>query len=642
VTHASIQDYFASQPKGSIQVVTGFIGSTKGGDMGETVTLGRGGGDYTASILGAALRAEEIQIWTDVDGVMSAHPGIVGKESARVIERLSYEEAMEMSYFGAKVIYSPTMGPAMRAGVPLRIKNTFNPSAPGTIIDTEGGPDESRAIRAITGIEKVALLLLEGHGMVGVAGVAGRLFSTIARAKVNVIMISQASSEHSICLAVCPEEVETAKKVVAEEFEREIERGLVEAPNIQDDLAVVAIVGDRMKSTAGIAGLLMGVLGGQKVNVVAIAQGASERNLSLVVARDSYEHAIEVLHHAFFSTVTRHQPWLKSLGARGITSVPAPPVAISVYIAGETELAAKLFQQLSGGRTRLLQERNVRIRVAGLLGKSGMVLRRGGDSPPEGSSPTSPSPTFCRQNSTSSVDLTGEAEAGLSGLLENSLTADPAAFVQQCAKEAQELGSAGVVFVDCSSDAELPGYYSQLAAARTHIVSANTALGSVPSEIFTHFFDPALRAGASRFFMASALGFNPGVAGTIRSLRSLPSGLHDVTYWKRASPGTPPYHMSHLTEAAIFGRFARMGSSSDTIVDKVQNGAEVVRVTLRHDGSGEIVAEECPEHLKEGQVYIEIRTEADAPPVFAMKVAAPSGEDASATAFTDVLACVSG
>eukprot|EP00756_Hemistasia_phaeocysticola_P015023 Hpha_TRINITY_DN15382_c2_g7::TRINITY_DN15382_c2_g7_i1::g.91685::m.91685/K12524/thrA; bifunctional aspartokinase / homoserine dehydrogenase 1 len=642
VTNARIQQHFKDLPKGSIQVVTGFVGSTKGpGEMGETVTLGRGGGDYTASILGGALRAEEIQIWTDVDGVMSAHPGIVGKENALVIERLSYEEAMEMSYFGAKVIYSPTMGPAMQAGVPLRIKNTFNPPAPGTIISKDGGQDEGRAIRAITGIDKVALMVLEGHGMVGVAGVAGRLFSTIARAKVNVIMISQASSEHSICLAVCPDEAERARSCVAEEFEREIERGLVETPVIEDNLAIVAIVGDKMKSTAGIAGLLMGVLGGQKVNVIAIAQGASERNISLAVSRDQYEHAIEVLHHAFFSAVTKQQPWLKSLGARGLTGVPMPPVAVSVYIAGETEVAGKLFERLSSSRDKMLHERNVRISVVGLLGESGMVLKRRVS--PSGT-PTSPdpqsrrsSPDLLRTNSSLGMDLPSW-EDGLKALLSDCGGADTSTFVHECVKDAHELGNA-VVFVDCTKTAELTTHYARLASAHVHIVSANTALGSVPTDSFSYFFDPALRAGASRFLMASAVGLNPGVAGTIRSLRSLPTGIHEISYWKRISNSTPRHHESHLAEAVTLGRFARLGTCPVRVDNMVQNGAGAVRITLRHNGTGDITPEEAPEATADGQVYIEIRTEAGAPPVFSMKVPTPSAADSAATAFTDVLSC---
>ncbi len=283
-----------------LQVVTGFIGATADEC---TTTLGRGGSDYTASIVGAALACEEIQIWTDVSGVLTADPRKV--RGVVPVPVMSYEEAMEVAHFGAKVIYPPTMAPAMAAKIPLRILNTFEPEAPGTLIAERG---ESRgAVSAITSIESVALVQLKGPGLIGVAGFASRLFGAVARAGINVILISQASSEHSICFAIRPEDAELARETVSREFEYEIHKGEVDQVQVDQDQSIIAVVGEGMRDCPGISGRLFGALGRTAVNVDAIAQGSSELNISLVVKRADERRALNTLHEAFFATgdVTR-------------------------------------------------------------------------------------------------------------------------------------------------------------------------------------------------------------------------------------------------------------------------------------------------------------------------------------------------
>ena len=268
LSYKKIRKYF--EGRSAIQVVTGFISSAKGG---LTTTLGRGGSDYTASILGAALDAREVHIWTDVDGVLTADPRKVKK--AFTIPTLSYAEAMEMSHFGAKVIYPPTIQPALSKQIPIYIKNTFNPDFIGSRIDDRHDP-KGPAVKGISSISEIALLTLQGSGLFGVIGSAARLFSALAAQHINVILITQGSSEHSISFAVNPKVAKQAKDCVEAAFEREIEKGTIEQVKVEYDLSVVAIIGENMRYRPGIAGRLFQALGKNGINVIAIAQGSSE------------------------------------------------------------------------------------------------------------------------------------------------------------------------------------------------------------------------------------------------------------------------------------------------------------------------------------------------------------------------------
>ncbi|MGA2764869.1 MAG: aspartate kinase [Spirochaetia bacterium] len=294
-------------------VIPGFIGAT---DKGVTTTIGRNGSDYTASIIGAGTRAGVIEIWTDVDGVLSADPRLVPE--AFVIPRLSYEEAMELSYFGAKVIHPYTMVPAVERNIPLLIKNSLNPSAPGTLIaagndgtagpgtagDARGSIGRPRGGRAVTGIASIpgiSLVNIEGGGMMGIPGFAARIFTVLAREGVNIIMISQASSEHTICLVFRTDEGERALSALNHELTLELETHRIERFQLIRDLLVVSVIGENMAGTPGIAGRLFGALGQAGVNILVIAQGSSERNISFVVEEKDHALALRTIHAAFLS-----------------------------------------------------------------------------------------------------------------------------------------------------------------------------------------------------------------------------------------------------------------------------------------------------------------------------------------------------
>ncbi len=278
--------------RGAVPVVTGFIGAT---ERGIPTTLGRGGSDYSASILGACLGAEEVQIWTDVNGVMTANPKTVPE--ARTLPRLSYTEAAEMAYFGAKVLHPKTLLPAVEKRIPIRVLNTFNPDGPSTLIT--GEENSYGTVKAITSIENLSIVNVEGRGMMGVPGIAARTFGTVAREGVSVLMISQASSEQSICFVIPQKDSQRVVKSLEEEMTRELARRQIDRIYSIDDIVILAVVGAGMRGTPGIAARLFGAMGSNNLNVIAIAQGSSEANISLVVARGDAEESIRQIHQAF-------------------------------------------------------------------------------------------------------------------------------------------------------------------------------------------------------------------------------------------------------------------------------------------------------------------------------------------------------
>lgn len=291
VTNDLIGNNFADVP--GLKVITGFIGST---EMGETTTLGRSGSDYTAAIFAAALNAESLEIWTDVPGVMTADPKLV--YSAITIPQLSYSEAMELSHFGAKVVFPATMQPAMKKKIPIYIKNTFDPSHSGTLICDSSG--EGKLIKGISSLSDISLLNIQGPGLVEVIGVSGRVFTALANAGVNVILISQASSEHSICIAIKSTEVGRAKEAIRTEFFHEINAGEMYDVAVVPDMAITAIVGEKMKHYPGASGRLFQSFGRNNINVSAIAQGSSELNISAVISKADLQKGLNALHEAFF------------------------------------------------------------------------------------------------------------------------------------------------------------------------------------------------------------------------------------------------------------------------------------------------------------------------------------------------------
>lgn len=348
-TYKRIKKYYSEHPE--VQVVTGFIASAKGG---LTSTLGRGGSDYTASILAHGLDAKQIEIWTDVNGVLTADPRKV--REAFTIPTMTYGEAMEMSHFGAKVIYPPTLQPALQKNIPLYIKNTFDPQFPGTLVSSMEDPS-GPPVKGISSIDQISLLTVSGGGMFGVPGIAGRLFSALARAQVNIILITQGSSEHSISFAVQPKVAELSKSVVQEEFAYEIDRGAIQGVKIENDLAVVAIIGENMRLRPGIAGRLFEALGKNGINAVAIAQGSSELNISVVVDGENETKALNALHEAFFLSDKQQ---------------------LHLYMVGVGLIGSTLLEQIQRQYQYLYDHQRMDVRVVGLANSKKMVFNSRG------------------------------------------------------------------------------------------------------------------------------------------------------------------------------------------------------------------------------------------------------------------------
>ena len=315
-TDELIEKYYSAAAD-KMHIVTGFIASDIGG---LTTTLGRGGSDYTAALLAGALQAEVLEIWTDVDGVLTSNPRIV--KNAYTIPELSYDEAMELSHFGAKVIYPPTIQPALNKSIPIYIKNTFNPGFGGTLISAKAGDQGKRKITGVTSITDIALLTLEGTGLMGATGTAGRLFSSLGKDKINVIMITQASSEHSICIAVKEKDVDAAAQCLNLEYAKELESQTVKPIRVEKDLSLIAVIGEKMKRVPGVSGSLFKALGNNGINVMAIAQGSSELNISIAIKRKDEHKALNLVHDAFFlSAHKRLNLYLVGVGLIGGTLI---------------------------------------------------------------------------------------------------------------------------------------------------------------------------------------------------------------------------------------------------------------------------------------------------------------------------------
>ncbi len=331
----------------SNMVVSGFIASSMRKRM---TTLGRGGSDYTAAIIAAALNVDVLEIWTDVSGVMTADPNLVS--NAFPLEQMSYEEAMELSHFGAKVIYPPTIQPVLNKGIPILIKNTFAPNEKGTLISKEEISSEN-PVKGLSRIKDIALLTLTGGSMVGVTGIASRLFSALSRAKVNVIFITQASSEHTISLGIEEKEVEKAIESIENEFEAEINLQKIDKVHVENNLSIVALVGDNMKSAVGLSGKAFNALGKNGINVRAIAQGSTERNISIVISRKDVKKALNVLHERFFLSKTRK---------------------IHLFIVGVGNVGRTLLSQIKNQYHFLKDQHKVEIKIMALANSKKMLF----------------------------------------------------------------------------------------------------------------------------------------------------------------------------------------------------------------------------------------------------------------------------
>jgi len=396
-------------------VVPGFIGS---GEHNETTTLGRGGSDYTAAIVSAALEVSRLEIWTNVDGFMTADPNKVKK--ALAIDYLSYAEAMELSHFGAEVIYTPTIHPVYQKNIEVVIKNTFNPEGKGTLISKESKRSATSLIKGISSIDDIDLMTLQGAGMVGVKGISSRLFGTLARIDVNIILITQASSEYSICFALSPCDSDLALKALEAEFEPEIILRNVLNIVVEKDLSVIAIVGEQMKNTPGISANLFTSLGRNGISVIATAQGSSELNISVVIKKESLDKALNVIHEGFFLSHYRE---------------------LHLYLVGTGTVGGNLLKQIMNQQEVLLREHHLKINVVGICRSKLMLLK------PEG------------------IDLAAYREE----MEQQGEKADIDLFIQKL----KYLNLRNSVYIDCTAEARISATYKQVLDSFVSVVTAN-------------------------------------------------------------------------------------------------------------------------------------------------------------------------
>lgn len=457
LTNKLVCETFKEIPE--VSLVPGFISSDK--TTGEVTNLGRGGSDYTASILAAALNADVLEIWTDVDGFMTADPRVIS--SAYPINELSYVEAMELCNFGAKVVYPPTIYPVCHKNIPILVKNTFNPEAAGTIIKQEAS-DSSKAIKGISSINDTCLITMTGLGMVGVIGVNHRIFKTLAENGISVFLVSQASSENSTSIGVRNEDASLACEVLNEEFAKEIEMGEISPMKAESGLATVAIVGENMKHTPGIAGKLFGTLGRNGINVIACAQGASETNISFVVDGASLRKTLNVIHDSFF--LSEYQ-------------------VLNLFICGVGTVGSSLIEQIHGQQERLKSERGLYLKVVGIANGHKAIFSRNG------------------------VDL----ENFRQDLEEKGIASSP----QVLHDEIIGMNIFNSVFVDCTANNDIAGLYKEFLSHNIAVVAANKIAASSDYENYAELKHIARQRGV-KFLFETNVGAGLPVINTINDL----------------------------------------------------------------------------------------------------------------------------
>ncbi|HEU5136400.1 MAG TPA: bifunctional aspartate kinase/homoserine dehydrogenase I [Steroidobacteraceae bacterium] len=446
--------------KGTL-IITGFIASDR---RGVQTTLGRNGSDFSGSIFGSLLDAAEIHIWTDVDGVLSADPRRV--PDAKVIDSLSYSEAMELAYFGAKVIHPQTMAPAVGRGIPIWIRNTFAPQKPGSLICAK--PDSKLPVKGITSIDNVAMVNVEGAGMIGVPGTAHRLFGALREEGISVILISQGSSEHSICCAIPGVEAERAARVVAAAFDREIKEGQIQNITVDRDLAILAVVGDGMAGLPGVSGQVFNALGSAGVNVHAIAQGASERNISVVVDGKEATRALRAVHAGFYLS----------------------PHTISIGLIGPGLVGGALLEQIAAESTRLRDEFKLDLRLRGIMASKKMLLAEQG------------------------ISLSGAVGGWKKELDASTTAADIGKFVDHL--HVDHLPH--TVIIDCTADDSVAKHYAEWLEAGIHVVTPNKKANSGPLAYYESLKE-ARRLGGSSYLYEATVGAGLPVIQTLRDLR---------------------------------------------------------------------------------------------------------------------------
>ena len=475
-----IRKSLSSSSEGGTQATGGrpFVGVCGGfistdWTTGEVTNLGRGGSDYTAAILAAALDAEVLEIWTDVSGFMTADPRVIN--TAYPIERLSYVEATELCNFGAKVVYPPTIYPVCVKNIPILIKNTFRPEDKGTIItNIDEKEDEGRAIKGISSINNTSLITVSGLSMVGVIGVNRRIFTTLAENGISVFMVSQASSENSTSIGVTDDDADRACEVLNHEFAKEIEMGAMYKMKLERDLATVAIVGENMKHTPGIAGKLFGTLGRNGISVIACAQGASETNISFVVERKSLRKSLNVIHDSFF--LSEYQ-------------------VLNVFLCGIGTVGGSLLEQIAGQRQKLMKERNLQINVVGIASGHNAMFDRNG------------------------IDLQQWNEDGKFSIqqLRQGLKAAEASNMERLKQEVIGMNIFNSVFVDCTASTEVAGLYEELLSNNISVVAANKVAASSDYDNYAKLKATARKRGVKYLFETN-VGAGLPIINTINDL----------------------------------------------------------------------------------------------------------------------------
>ena len=498
LTYKNIANYFAAPENAfDLYIAPGFVASD--GDD-NTTTLGRGGSDYTGAIYAAALQASALEIWTDVSGLMTADPRIV--QNAKEIAEISYQEAMELSHFGAKVIYPPTIQPVMQKNIPVWIKNTFDPAHAGTIIKNESSADKN-FIRGISSINDICLLNLEGTGMVGIPGFSKRLFDALAKKQINIILITQSSSEHSICVGVNLQDAHLAKIAVDAEFEEEINTQKVEPLIIEKDVSILALVGEQMKSHPGVSGKMFGVLGRNGINVRAIAQGSSEKNISAVIATQDVDKAINVLHEEFFETTYKQ---------------------VNVYIAGAGNVGSKLLDQIKKQVPYLQATLRLQINIVGIANSKKQLINAEG------------------------IDLSNWREQ---------LAAAPAGNITQYVNTILDNNLRNSVFVDVTAHQTVSDVYMQLLGKAVSVVACNKIACSSPYEHYAKLKSLAREFNAA-FLFETNVGASLPIIGTLNDLIRSGDNINRI---EAVLSGTLNYVFNNYDGSVPFSKVVRQAQA---------------------------------------------------------------------------------
>jgi len=455
-TNEKIKQFFEARIS-SLFIIPGFIAADK---KGITTTLGRGGSDYTAAIIASALSATTLEIWTDVSGMMTADPRLTN--NAKIISHISYQEAMELSHFGAKVIYPPTIQPVMSKNIPVWIKNTFAPEDAGTLIESVATKN-GNIVRGISSINNMALISLEGSGMIGIPGFSKRLFEALSSEKINVILITQSSSEHSICVGIEAVAIEKAKQAVDAAFSNEIALQKVEPLKIETDLSIVALVGENMKSHPGISGRMFSAMGRNGVNIRAIAQGSSEKNISAVISTKDVRKAINVLHEEFFETTYKQ---------------------VNLFVVGTGNVGTKLLGQLNQQLDYLQKQMHLQVNVVGLSNSRKMLIDEEG------------------------IGLTDWKEK---------LDAAPAADLQKFIDEIIDRNLRNSVFVDVTANDKVAAVYDRLLQKSVSVVACNKVAASSAYKNYKNLKDLAGEYNC-QFLFETNVGAGLPVIGTLNDL----------------------------------------------------------------------------------------------------------------------------